>query len=345
MRVTHLVPALLIAAVAWGTPPAPAAAEEDTSRTTWAVEPANADGPDSRVSVRTELVPGATVVEHVAVTNYSAQETTFDVYASDGVVTADGQFDLLPAGTPPEDAGAWMSVGDAGPGETVQVVVGPEATVTVPVGITVPEDATPGDHPAGVVASVSRDPGEESVTFDARVGVRMHLRVSGDLEPTLALTDVETTYSPSWLPWRPGTLTIDYAVENTGNVRLGAETTASASGPFGWASREETGPSAREVLPGQAAGGSVTVDAWPLVRTGGSVSVVPVVVGDDLVEVALTDASATWTVWTVPWLHLGLLLVAAGTLVALVQARRRREARTERRIAEAVAAARPAATA
>ncbi|TGJ94378.1 hypothetical protein DLJ96_19990, partial [Actinotalea fermentans ATCC 43279 = JCM 9966 = DSM 3133] len=83
-----------------------------------------------------------------------------DVYASDGVVTADGQFDLLPAGATPVDGGAWITLGEgdtAGPTQRVEVAA--ESSVTVPFTVAVPADATPGDHPAGVVAALARPEG------------------------------------------------------------------------------------------------------------------------------------------------------------------------------------------
>ncbi|MEK8227936.1 hypothetical protein NKG05_20355 [Oerskovia sp. M15] len=48
----------------------------------------------------------------MTVTNFSDHPATFDVYASDGVVTADGQFDLLAAGTTPTDGGSWITLGE-----------------------------------------------------------------------------------------------------------------------------------------------------------------------------------------------------------------------------------------
>lgn len=314
---------------------------DPATKTTWAVEPATAHGPDGRVSFRLTVDPGGRASDHVTVTNFSPHPATFDVYASDGVVTADGQFDLLPAGTAPVDGGAWITLGEGDTaGATQRVEIAAESSVTVPVTVAVPAEATPGDHPAGVVAALARPEGDGSaVTFDTRVGARVHLRVAGDLAPALALTDVRATYEPSWNPFAPGAVRVDYTVANEGNVRLGADTQVVGSGLFGWDARDVVAPAQREVLPGQEASGSVVLDGvWPLGKVAGDLTTTPLVVGDDVVEVALAPATGTYAAWTLPWVQLGTLLVLVGAVLAALRARRRREARTQARIDAAVAA-------
>lgn len=322
----------------------PRTTDDAAGSTTWTVEPATADGPDGRVSHRIDAEPGQTVADHVAVTNFSAHPATFELYASDGLVTADGQFDLLPAGTTPTDSGAWVAIGEGGvpaaEGSTpLRVEVGPEAMVTVPFALTVPADATPGDHPAGIVAALVPAAGEQQVSFDARVGVRLHLRVAGDVVPTLSVTDVQATYASSWNPFAAGAVEVDYTVTNEGNVRLGAGTAVEASGPFGWGEASAEGTPQRELLPGQSATSTVVLDGtWPLGRMSGDVTVIPVVVGDDVVEVEVQQVSAGWSTWAVPWAQLALLALAITLVLLARRSRRRREAATQRRIDAAVAA-------
>ncbi|RMI04715.1 COG1470 family protein, partial [Cellulomonas triticagri] len=341
---------LLAALTAGGASPATATTDPAAdpaaaaARTTWALEPGTPEGPDGRVSFRHAVDPGTEVTDHVTLTNFSDHPAAFDVYAGDGLITADGQFDLPPTGTTAEAAGSWIALGDAAgtvaePGTVQRVEVGPGAQAVLPFVVRVPADVTPGDHPAGIVAALAAEPGS-GVALDSRVGARLHLRVTGDIAPALAVHDVTTTFTPSWNPFAPGTLRVDYTVANTGNVRLGAEATASAAGPFGLAGAEATGPALREVLPGGSARGSVEVAAWPLVRLGGDVDVTPAVVGEDEVTAALAAAGATWSAWAVPWLQLGLVALLVGVVLAVRQARGRREAATQRRIDAAVAAAR-----
>lgn len=321
-----------------------ASEEPDAGTTRWSITPAvNEDDQDdesveNRISLRMEIEPGESVTDAVTVTNYGDRAETFEVYASDGVITADGQFDVLPSSTEATGAGSWVSVGDGGPGESIMVELDPESDVTLPVEIFVPEGATPGDQPAGVVASLANDTG--GVGMESRVGTRIHLRVAGDLEPTLAIRDVDTRYESSWNPLSPGTLRLTYRLENTGNIRLGSESAATGAGLFGVGERSGPGTEHREILPGESASAVVTLEnVWPLLRMGGDVDVIPVVVGDDVVEVPLEGVEVAWSAWTLPWVY----LIALALLIAVVVGRRRlkvrREANTQAQIEAAVKSA------
>jgi hypothetical protein len=339
--------ALTLALTAAAAGPAPAAGGVPAatgSRTTWTLEPASPEGADGRVSFRHELDPGAEVAEHVTLTNFSDHAATFEVYAGDGVVTADGQFDLPPAGVTPDDAGGWIVLGDptgalGEPGTAQRLDLAAGDAVTLPVLVRVPPDATPGDHPAGIVAALTTAT-PDGVTMDSRVGVRLHLRVTGDLAPALAVDVVSARYTPSWNPFGRGTLRVEYAVANAGNVRLGATGTVTAAGPFGLDRASAAGPDVREVLPGAGVEAGTAVDAWPLGRLSGSVAVVPVVVGSDEVPAVPVVAEAAFGVWAVPWSQLALVLLLAGAVPGARRVVRWRRESTERRIAEAVASAR-----
>lgn len=318
-----------------------------SDRTTWALAPSGADGPDGRVSFRHTLDPGAEVTEHVTLTNFSAHAASFHVWAGDGVLTADGQFDLPPTGTAPVAAGAWIALGDrAGapgdPGAVQHVELGPGEAVSLPFSVRVPADAVPGDHPAGIVAALADGP-EGGVGVDSRVGVRLHLRVSGDVVTALAVPGVTATYAPSWNPFRPGVLRLEHVIANAGDVRLGAAVVASAAGPLGLGARTDDGPDVREVLPGAEVAVTTELPAWPLGRLAGDVTVTPAVVGDDVLTGASVLVVQGWSVWALPWSQLGLVLLVVAAAVAVPLVRRRRADAVQRRVDEAVAAARAAA--
>ena len=314
-----------------------------TTTTTWALQPAGPDGPDGRVSLRHVVPGGAEVADLVAVTNFSDRAARFAVYASDGTISPDGTFDVLPPGEPSVAAGTWAGVGTVegavprtGGGVVLEVPAG--ATVVVPVQIAVPDNATPGDHPLGIVAELVRDEAG-TVQVASRVGVRVHLRVDGDVVASLVPQAVTASYRPSWNPFAAGTVVVALDVANTGNVRLGAETTATVSGPLGIASREATGTEHREVLPGQTAATTVEVGVLPFVFAWGQVETAPLVVGEDEVAAVLEAGSVTFTVWTVPWSQLALVTVVVGALDLVRALRRRNAARVQARIDAAVAAA------
>lgn len=322
-----------------------AADDEDAAGTgtvTWALEPANADGPDGRISLRHEVAAGGTLIDAVALTNYSSAPASFDLYAGSGTVTSGGDFDIVRAAPGRGGDAAWVTVGPLDGGTPidggVRVEVPPSSAVVVPLTVRVPGNATPGDHPVGVVAELVGG-ADDVLRLAARVGVRLHLRVTGDVVPRLAPADVSASWEPSWNPFAPGTLRVEYAVTNDGNVRLGAQATATAEGPFGAGATSVTGAGVREVLPGQSVPAVVEVSVWPLVRTVTEVTVTPAVVGEDDVDAVLQPATVTVTTWTVPWAQLVLLVVLVGTVLLVRRLRRRAAARTQARIDAAVAAA------
>ncbi|MDQ0728148.1 hypothetical protein [Microbacterium sp. W4I20] len=337
VRPAATVPADTVPADTDGDDPAPAGV-------TWALQPAGKGAPDGRVSLRHRVDPGASIDESLVLTNFSAEPATFAVYASDGTVTGDGSFDLIPAGEEPRDGGAWVSLGavegsaprDDG-GFAVKVAAG--AAVVIPVSIAVPSDATPGDHPAGIVAELVPDAATE-VQIASRVGVRLHLRVSGDIVAGIRPEAVQASYEPSWNPFAPGTLTVRYDVTNTGNVRLGAAANVGVAGPFGLLAADRSAGELREILPGQASVAEVTLPVWPLLVAQGTADVLPSAVGDDEIESALDAASVGFTVWTIPWSQLALIAAAVLLFFAVRRARTRGKARLQARIDEAVASAR-----
>lgn len=333
-------------------PDAPEGAEGENP-VTWGFVPSDAEGAeDGRVSFRLRLDPGETVTEHALLTNFSDQAITFTITASDGVVTEQGVFDLLPPGTPPTDVGAWINVQEA-------VELGPGESVVVPFTLTVPADATPGDHPGGIVAGVlSQSEGAEGpqVGFATRVGIRVHLRVTGEVAPVVTITDVQQRYDWSLNPFQPGELHVTYTVANEGNVRLGSIQQGWVTGVFGLETGRGQGPlgtllsQQREILPGQSARVSTTMtSAWPLGLLTTSIRSTQETVGDDpdlgLLEPVVVEAQ----VWAVPWSQLALLLLVVLLVVLVVVRRRRRKARMAKALAaaraEGAAAARSASTA
>ena len=309
---------------------------------TWSLEPASETGADQRISLRHTLDAGASVDDHLALTNYSDRPVSFDVYASDGTITEDGNFDLIPADQPSTGGGAWITISDvagttprAGGGITIEVPAA--STAIIPVEITVPASATPGDHPAGIVAEL-RPAADSPVQFASRVGVRAHVRVSGAIDARLSPSDVEASYTPSWNPFAPGTLSVRYSITNDGNVRLASDTITRVSGPFGILSTD-VAANEYETLPAESTNGEATLEVWPLFFTWGEVAVTPQAVGDDVVGTALDPAAADFTVWTVPWSQLVMLLLIASVIALAVWLRKRSRARVQARIDAAVAAA------
>ncbi|MFF0910916.1 hypothetical protein ACFWZW_09545 [Microbacterium enclense] len=323
--------------VASGSAAAPASAAASVSASAaaaqWSVAPANADGPDGRISLRHTIDPGGSATDAIAVTNLGAEPATYTVAAGDGVVGDDGAFDI--AAGAPEDSGAWITVEGAPDGT---VAVAPGETRVLPLRIDVPADVVPGDHPAGIVVGVSA--ADDGVTVTNRIGVRVHLQVAGDIVPALGVGEVSTTFSPSWIPFAPGTLRVETVVTNTGNVRLGA--LAAVSGP-GITSASLTGDAA-ELLPGDSTTVVTETSSWPILVLFGSTQVRPVALGDDAIT-APAPVDADFVAAAPSWTGLALLVLLAGAVTALVLRRRRHPATPDATEPETVDATRETAAA
>jgi hypothetical protein len=331
-----LVVTLLPAAPALANPSADAGTTmpRDVDDTiTWSVAPADADGLDGRRWVEQTVDPGETVDEHLAVTNFGDVPATFALIAADGYLTDRGRFNMLPADRESVDAGTWITIQE-------DVEVGPGETVVVPYTVAVPGNATPGDHPAGIAASVSStgtDAGGNSVGVTSRVGFRVMTRVTGEVQPTLTVPDVSASYTPSWNPFAPGEVRVTYDVANDGNIRLGADSAVETSALFGLATRDAAAEPMAEILPGGSLTRTVEIDqVWPLGPVTTTVTVTPVPVAEDEIDAAqLEPVTTTVTTWAIPLPQLLLLAILLVLFLGIRDERRRRRKRLEDMLAKA----------
>lgn len=300
--------------------------------TSWAVSPADEQGPDGRAWAELTLDPGRSVTEHLAVRNLSKQPATFQLKAADGYFTDTGRFTMLPSATPSTAAGTWIAVQDA-----VPVPAG--GTAVVPYTVTVPANATPGDHAAGIAASIrfvgANPDGGGTLGVESRVGFRVITRVTGSVSPALAVGDLTTAYETSWNPGQPGTMTVRTTIANTGNVALAVTGTADAGGAsaaFGIPDGADT----VELLPGDRRTVSATVTGvWPLGPVGVTGRFTATAGGLDPVTV-----SSAATSWAIPWPQLCTLVLLALLGLIIWAGRRRRRANLRRLLAAERAAGR-----
>ena len=262
--------------------------------------------------------------------NASDAEVTFQLTAADGFYTRTGRFDILAADQESVDAGTWITLP-----ETVTVPAG--GTVVVPFTTTVPELAEPGDHAAGITASVLSVQSSEdgtSVGVESRVGFRVTTRVTGELAPKAAVQALSGDYALSWSPFRPGEMNVTFDVANEGNAILLAEGSVQAGGQSVGFPAEGENP--QELLPGDTRTVTVTVpDVWPLFLVATGVTLTPTVRTMDGATTAMTPVTAETLVWAVPWPQ--LILIAGIALVVLAIAWGR--IRSRRKVAALVAEA------
>ncbi|WP_410597421.1 DUF916 domain-containing protein [Amycolatopsis sp. lyj-23] len=325
MRLAALAAAFLFAfapsAAAQTPAPPPAQAPGSDSgdqRVTFGVRPATATAPDNRASLGYSATPGAVVKDFVAVSNIGNNPVTLKIYASDAFNTPEGGFDLLAAGKPSVDAGAWTHA------EMTSVSLSPRSVSIVPFTLTIPANATPGDHAAGIVAALTTEQtgvNGQKVAVEQRVGARIYLRVTGDLKPGLSITGLTGSYAAT--PFGRGDATVSYIVHNTGNTRLSGKQRVSVSTPWGSTVDGEALPPVPELLPGGLV--KVTTTVRGLLPAGWldaavHVDPVPVLGFTDVVQ----PAEESVTLSAVPWAALGVLAALLLGIFAVRFARHRR---------------------
>jgi len=317
-----------------GAPPSEAGVVE------WAIEPSSPAGPTGRDYFVIQAAPGDEVIDWVGISNFGDAPLTLKVYATDAVLTDDNNFSLLPAADQPLDVGSWIGF------DVKDITVEPGQRADVPFKMTVPENATPGDHQGGIVASVSTpgvDNGEGgTVTVDRRVAARMYLRIDGPLNPVLNISDVRMNFVPGSNPFGPGTADVSYTLTNNGNVRLSGTTTAEVSAWFGWFGKNSVSPEFPPLAPGETRVMSQQVSgvfaSGPLTA---DLTVRPIVSPDPggPAPAPLTADAQRWAVGLLFWIAVGLIALILLTVVYRVIRRRRRRAAA----ATAAAATAPAA--
>jgi hypothetical protein len=318
--------------VAGGIAPAAASAPQagSTSRVTFGIEPATAHHADTRPHFDYGVTPGASLSDHVAVLNYSAKPLSLQVYATDAINTSNGGFGLLTAGTKPVGAGAWVTV----PKRFATVRVPAQTAkapgeVIVPFTLKVPDNATPGDHVGGLLASlrtVGKNTSGQTVVLNQRVGTRLFIRVAGTLAPKLTLTDLRATYHGTLNPVGRGNVTVTYQVNNTGNVELALSQGVTISGLLGATSHVGVA-SVPLLLPGQSLHETAHVSGvWPQLLVRAKVTAQPLAAAGDS-DPRLVSVTASTRIWALPWplIVLILILLVAARLAQL--ARRRRNQR------------------
>ena len=285
----------------------PAFAEENAL--TWALSPVDKDG-QPRAQFRYEAKPGDVVTDTVRLRVLSSRPITFQVYAADAFLGTDGVFDVLSANKPSKDLGSWVAPTQ----DTVTVPGG--GLAEIPFTLTVPDNATPGDHVAGLVTTVSSDvdtANSGTVRLDRRLGSRIYLRVAGPLNPGLAVSDPHVSYHASVNPLG-GSSTVSYTVTNTGNTRLQANRAVSLHGFLGGIGGGSRAADVTELLPGSSL---VFTDKVGGPRLGGiaraKIAITPrEPLAGELPTSGFTAATAATSTLAPAWSQLVLLVLLLG---------------------------------
>lgn len=299
---------------------APSAARADTTQPpAWSIDTVDSDRGTDRQNFSYDVNPGDVITDSITVTNTGPGALTLTIYAADAFTTATGAVDILESGEPSVDAGTWVAPG-AG-----SISLEPGASIDVPFTLTVPADATPGDHSAAIVASLLPGDSTDQVKVERRLGLRIDMRVSGELAPTAEIRSLATNWGAAGFnPFAGGTTTVSYELVNTGNVRLASLEDLRLSGIGGAARVALTGGEIPELLPGSAVTITREVTSSAIGPLNGALTVYlqPVGAFTDVPVAVTAELSAFALPWSLVVLAVVLLLLVAG-IVFWVWRRRR----------------------
>ncbi|MET0418436.1 MAG: DUF916 domain-containing protein [Actinoplanes sp.] len=324
LRTTVLSLLAAVAAAGVGVGPA-RAADGDVA---WTVRTASNSYGAARSSYSYTVNPGGVVEDAMVVANRGPAPLNLAVYAADGFTTDAGQLDLLPRDKKSVAIGAWAKAG-AG-----NVVIQPGKTAQVPFRLSIPGNATPGDYVGGILTSLTQADQAEGINVDRRLGIRIKLRVGGELTPKLAIEDFHVRYDGPLNPFAKGDATVTYRIHNTGNAALSGQQAVSVSGPFGLL-RARAGAVAAppELLPGESWTVTLPVHGVaPAVRLAATTALTPLLTDASGTTTAHKPVQATTHGWALPWTLTLVLVVLIAALVGAVLYRRR--SRTQRRTRE-----------
>jgi hypothetical protein len=336
-----LTAALAVAPAHAATPtPAPSDASSPSSSTapaagldlvSFGIAPAGVERPDDRPYLSYTAAPGSVIYDHVALLNQDDTPIGLQLYPGDVVMSDGTGLGVPPRDQAPTDAGSWIAIDAASanlqvPAQTKDAGIG---YTVVPFSLTIPVNAQPGDHVGGLVGSLvttgKAGDNTPAIDLEQRVVARVYIRVTGDLRPGLAITDVTATHRGGGLAGQgAGTVEVGYTLRNTGNVRMAVQPDVRVAGPVGLLPRTAAGDRVDELLPGSEVHLTTTVSGvWPLGRESVTVSAtgLPSATGEDP---GVGTVHASTQVWAIPWAVLALLVLLAGLVAYRVRRRRRR---------------------
>ncbi len=149
------------------------------------------------------------------------------------------------------------------------------------------------------------------VAIESRVGFPIMTRVTGELQPSLAIESAHFDYEMSWNPFQPGRVTAVYEVVNDGNVRIQAAPVVESQGKT---AEVDADAAPMELLPGERREVTTSVPGvWPSFLAPLQVSIDPTVVTPDGDPQTMDAVVQDFTVWAIP---VPQLLVLVG--IALV---------------------------
>ncbi|WP_411701341.1 WxL protein peptidoglycan domain-containing protein [Conyzicola sp.] len=284
--------------------------------------PASETGPDGRSRFSYEAAPGQQLTDNYSVSNTGTTSQTMRVFSTDAFNTEDGAYGLLETDAQAIDAGAWVTFENGAKFVDVPLAAGESKLVTFT--LTVPADASPGDHAAGIVTSVTSPQGQ--ILVDRRVATRLYVRVPGDLQAALTVGSISSSYQPTINPL-DGTTTITFTVRNSGNIALGGNMLMGVNTYFGISAAPIVREELAEMLPRSTR--VVTIEVPGVAQLGylnSYVSLAPTLAENVTSPGPLAVVDRDTVAIAMPW-WLIILLVVGGAIYLFLRIRRRIDAK------------------
>ncbi len=159
------------------------------------------------------LEPGITQKEGVKVVNNTQEKKTFLIYGSDSTPSTDGAFACKQFLEEKKDVGTWIELSKN------EVTLDPGTNQVIPFTITVPKNASVGEHNGCILIQEKKDaPAEDQagMSLSVRTGIRVALTIPGDLERKLEIAGFTLDRTETGFTLHP-------QVKNTGNVSIDAD--------------------------------------------------------------------------------------------------------------------------
>jgi len=173
---------------------------------------------------------GESITDYLKLVNVSSEKTMkVKIYPVDAVVSNQGVFNPLDETDPKKDIGAWLKITES------EVALAPQETRLIPFTLTIPEDASVGDHLGAIIAEKGEltPSGQAGLSIKTRVGIRVWNTVPGEIIKNLQISNASWEIKNKKLSPKPTTLEkirtalglnkegfIILSLKNDGNVHL-----------------------------------------------------------------------------------------------------------------------------